>query len=412
MDLRDLALEEAATPIAWDMHPLAASGGQLMVQLILPHMGSNARDFARAAVVCRDWRVMVRQFRASTAVFREMRLALPHGAAIEWQSCAWSRDSRLLAVVVMAPFRAFVIEASTGAVLQALDLYRPMLFTSSTVAQQRRVAEAAFSRDGRQLLVTTPFASDYFAVHDLADGAPTAVHPRTRDDSLTGPMWGVPGSASDGLIAVCSHKEDTVDVWRLPSQQGGALQLVGHLADTGSSPSNEPFDASFSPDGDKLVVAYDSGLAIVYAVNTLTPVCSLTFEGRMKKDVTWTPDGQGLLMSYFDRSAVMWRWRNPEMSPSKLAVFVPPSDSLHGWSPDGSSYFTMGSPVRPPNVYHVAVSPFYERRAADGAVVRETHLRIDRGPSWHLWRIHLAPNARAIVMHPDSVDSASLHVFD
>ena len=59
--------------IAWPDHPLAVSGGEIMATRILPLMGHNARDFARAAAVCRGWRAACQVVAATMSVKRSCR---------------------------------------------------------------------------------------------------------------------------------------------------------------------------------------------------------------------------------------------------------------------------------------------------------------------------------------------------
>ena len=101
-----------ALPIAWPDHPLAASGGEILATRILPLMGHNACDFARAAAVCRGWRAACRAAVAILSVYRETALQLPDRSHY---GLAWSPCGKFIAATICRPHSIFIWRASTGA---------------------------------------------------------------------------------------------------------------------------------------------------------------------------------------------------------------------------------------------------------------------------------------------------------
>ena len=110
-------------PIAWPDHPLAVSGGEILATRILPLMGHNARDFARAAAVCRGWRAACRAAMPTVSVYREA--ALPQVEGQKRVALAWSPCGRFVAATLCRPFRLFMWRASTGALVNEWALETP-----------------------------------------------------------------------------------------------------------------------------------------------------------------------------------------------------------------------------------------------------------------------------------------------
>ena len=101
-------------PIAWPDHPLAASGGEILATRILPLMGHNARDFARAAAVCRGWRAACRAATPTVGLYRETALQLPDRSHY---GLAWSPCGKFIAATICRPHSIFIWRASTGALV-------------------------------------------------------------------------------------------------------------------------------------------------------------------------------------------------------------------------------------------------------------------------------------------------------
>ena len=111
-------------PIAWPDHPLAASGGEILAARILPLMGHNARDFARAAAVCRGWRTACRAATATACLYRETTLPAVDGPETEF-SLKWSPCGTFIAATICHPPRIFIWRASTGALVKQWALVPP-----------------------------------------------------------------------------------------------------------------------------------------------------------------------------------------------------------------------------------------------------------------------------------------------
>ena len=233
-------------PIAWPDHALAASGGEILATRILPLMGHNARDFARASAVCRGWRAACRAAAATLSVYRETTLQVddgrpyyspPPGAAGRGRfTMAWSPCSKFVAATACCPLRISIWRASTGALVNEWALDTPATAVSpgiEDIAQQTSV-EAAFSRDGTRVL-TLFNATNHFSVWSVPDGQLLAVNRGEFDGGCeySCAAIGVPGSASDGLVAFGSQPA-TLDLWDVsPRPEGGASLRARTLAARG-----------------------------------------------------------------------------------------------------------------------------------------------------------------------------------
>ena len=91
------------------------SGGEILATRILPLMGHNARDFARAAAVCRGWRAACQTATPTLIMYRETALHPIDGDTHVYLS--WSPCGKFVAVAADDPRRLSIWRASTGALV-------------------------------------------------------------------------------------------------------------------------------------------------------------------------------------------------------------------------------------------------------------------------------------------------------
>ena len=204
-------------PIAWPDHPLAVSGGEILATRILPLMGQNARDFARAAAVCRGWRDACRAAAATVRVYRETALPLiedERGITLAWSPCG-----KLISAAVCRPPRLFIWRASTGAVVNEWALATPATAVPHDILQHVNIISVVFSRDSTRVL--TLFGEfNHFAVWSVPDGQLLVVNRGDPGGHYRCADFGVPGSASDGLVGFGSY-DGSIHLWEgLPTMVG------------------------------------------------------------------------------------------------------------------------------------------------------------------------------------------------
>ena len=381
-------------PIAWPDHPLAVSDGEILATRILPLMGHNARDFARAAAVCRGWRAACRAAAPTLIVYREMAL---HPIENERNvDVAWSPCGKLVATTAYSPPRFFIWRASTGAVLNECALATPTTAVPSEMLLLSVITgvSVAFSRDSARVL--THFnLSDHFAVWSVPDGQLLAVNPGDpTSDGYECADFGVPGSASDGLIGFGSYYAD-VELWDVSPTAGGGLCRLRSFLDLGPGEivhgevNGDYINVAFSPDGSKFVARFRA-TAYVYDVASLTRLATYTSPSKQTR-AAWAPDGRHVLVTW-EEGACVWDFSRPE-SPSVVTIDVGPDAHLNSWSPSGASYFVIRKSERrtrnAPATYALE-----ERRAADGSLLRAVSL----GSSEYFPYVRLSPDAHALVI--------------
>ena len=398
-------------PIAWPDHPLAASGGEILATRILPLMGHNARDFARAAAVCRGWRDVCRAATATLRVYRETTLQANDckGHLI----LAWSPCGKFVAATVSRPPRLFIWRASTGALVNEWALATPATAVSRDILESADLwgVSVAFSRDSKQLLTLFNVSGDHFAVWSVPDGQLVAVNRGAPGSGhYSCPEFGVAGSSSDGLVGFGSTRNGAVDLWDiLPPPLGGRStpQLRSHVDLVPGRRTTKVFSFAFSPDGFKFAAAYDRA-AFVYDVASLTRLGMYASPWDFSR-ANWQPDGRHVLVSCFQGAcacACVWDFSRPE-APSVVTVGIGPNLRIHSWSPSGAFYFILrkseGQAPNGPTTYAME-----ERRAADGSLVRAVSL----GPLGDFPRVRLSPDAHAFLMHPYDGPAPRVVVFD
>ena len=369
-------------PIAWPDHPLAASGGEILAARILPLMGHNARDFARAAAVCRGWRAACQAASATLSVYREITLPPFDDRGHSEVNLMWSPCGNFVAATVCYPPRLFIWRASTGALVNDWALATPATAIPPNRLPCVDYVHVTFSRDSTRVLTHFEYFG-HFAVWSVPDGQLLAVN---QDDDDFGSLsygcvdFGVPGSASEGLVIFGVHYSFVAELWEVaPPPEGGGSHSEPRLRsrvdlrlapDEVPSEEKEIRDLSLSQDGSKFA-ATCGGVAHVYDVASLTRLGAYTSPSRYLGAATWAPDSQHLLLAW-GNSACVWDFSRPE-APSVVTADVGPDAHFHSWSPSGASYFVVrqlkGRTRNGPPSHALE-----ERRAADGSLLRAVNL--------------------------------------
>ena len=416
-------------PIAWPDHPLAASGGEILATRILPLMGHNARDFARAAAVCHGWRAACRAAITTLSLYRETALLQPGAAAalddddlyihpgipVDREApvdfLAWSPSGKFIVSAVRRPPRLFIWRASTGALVNEWALATPATAVSQGLLENSVYDlgnSVAFSRDSTRVL-TIVDQSNRFAVWSVPDGQLLVVHKGDPHGKVYQCAdFGAPGSASDGLIGFCSS-DCTIDLWDIspPTEGGGGNRP--RLRSRVDIKTDEYDDGlifrgsfKFSPDGSKFVTTSE-GEIYVYDCGSLTRLGAYTFE-RLTASAAcqWAPDGRHVLVTS-EQSAFVWDSSRPE-APSVVTVDLGAETCEPNWSPSGASclvYYQTLKQGGPMGRLGIGPSAYVleERRAADGSLLRVVSLGLISGlldfPS-----ILRSPDSHALLLHP------------
>ena len=286
--------------------------------------------------------------------------------------------------------------------------------------------------------------TDHFAVWGVPDGQLLAVNRGVPDgvDRYWSADFGVPGSASEGLLGFGVHGAVSINLWDVSPQPGGGLILPrlrsrAVLAPGGDGNSEDDVDGfSFSPDGSKFATVCCDAVH-VYDVASLTRLgaYTVTTPTTFWTKAAWAPDGRHVLVSWRE-SASVWDFGLPE-APSVVTIDVGPNTCLHSWSPSGASYFVIREQERrAPNgprtygstLYALVVRVFSrgrpaegagptarafsleERRAADGSLVRAINLGACEPDK--LSFVLMSPDARALVLRPSWLVAPRVLVFD
>ena len=402
-------------PIAWPDHPLAASGGEILATRILPLMGHNARDFARAAAVCRGWRAACLAATATLSLYREASLQQMYDDVSDVITLAWSPCGKFVASAICGygrPQRLFIWRASTGALVNEWALATPATAVPAKILHNAEYygIDTVFSRDSTRVM-TCLKTSDHFAVWSVPDGQLLAVNRGgPNGNSYDRADWGVPGSASDGLIGFVSWEGAAVDLWDVspPTDGGASRPRLRSRVDLppGQNPSSvDTFE--FSGDGSKFTAVH-SGVVYFYDVASLTRLGVYNPPSEAWLQAAWVPGGQRVLVSW-KLGACVWDFSRAE-APSLVTVNVGPQTDFNSWSPSGASYFVTrqseGDAPNGPPTYALE-----ERRAADGSLVRAVSVGPCGCPlnSFHYF---MSPDSHALALHLRKCSTIRIVVFD
>ena len=418
-------------PIAWDDHPLAASGGEVMAQRVLPLMGHNACDYARAAVVCHGWTGPARAASATVRRYRETVLQIPEfrerydrweddkdADQQEWEpTWVWSPCGLfvLAAVFRYSHTQFYLWRASNGALVSDWWHYQPDSLQRSLedFYSRPKFAEGdrlAFSRDSAHV-VTLIKNDHYFVVWSVLDGRMVANNELVPASDLGHPVYGcpdfgVPGTASAGLVGFGSMKTAFVDLWivagPLPPTRLCSVNLNGNAR-------TKCF--AFSKDGASFAAAYDNTVCL-YDVASLTRLGTFRASSMGWWDsakLSWLPSGRLMLgtrqsSDQTSNSACIWFIGS---SPVPAVEWTGPERDFKGWSSNGTSYFQS----RADCTTHPVVMFLEERRADDHALLRRVQVPSVEWRSQHDDPIVLAPDERALLM-VTAYGQARVTVFD
>ena len=426
-ELNDFIIKRACTILASGTPPTAdgavadanESVATIKDQLLTGH---NARDFARTAAVCRGWTYMFRDTNLATDMaYKETVLQIPRfieqrdrweddesAEYLEWQpTWTWSPCGLfiLAAVFRYSHTQFYLWRASTGALVSDWWHYQPHSLQSNfddfhrmpTFAEGDRLA---FSRDSAHV-VTLIKNDHYFVVWSVLDGRMVADNELVPAAELGHPVYGcpdfgVPGSASDGLIGFGSMKPGAfVDLWTTtPMRRRCRVDLNGRTR-------TKSF--AFSKDGSSFAAAYDYVVGL-YDVASLTRLGTFNVPNRWnhRADIklSWLPSGLLMLCmrqscTYNGGNGGVCMWDVACSSPEPKVTWYGPDDmDFKGWSSSGTSYFKS----RADCTKHPIVMVLEERRADNRTLVR----RSVQVPSIE-WRsrlddpIVMAPDERALL---------------
>ena len=392
-------------PIAWPDHPLAASSGEILARCILPLVGHNARDFARAAAVCRGWRAACRAAKLTLSVYREWTMTMEDSFDSDFM---WSPCGKFVAAVSHYPPRLFVWRASTGELRNSWSIEAPPTPVPEFPGfdnGEEHYFEIAFSRDGTRVLTCFNWGTQ-FAVWNVDDGRLLAIN-RGGNGGPPGNGYvaidfGVPGSASGGLIALAATTVTgvIVDLWSValpddgdaptaPVQRDRVEVIIyaegGDDIDEGSNP---PRTLVFSPDGSKFAFAFCEH-AFVYDVASIVRLGSFTTPTTPSFSTTaWTPDGRRVIVAWADNLNVcIWDFNAPE-PPVTIAADLGPNVRVLQWST--TACYTSR---------RVGDDTLVEKRRFSGVSSRVLRSTIVSS-SLNALSITVSPDGRAVIVQP------------
>ncbi len=175
------------------------------------------------------------------------------------------------------------------------------------------------------------------------------------------PEWSPDGSRiAVGCIFVDAGINTPARIWDVASRQE-IMRLESEYGWT--------YRAMWSPDGTRLLVAYENGVIQIWDVATSEPI--LTFAGH--QGVTsgeWSPDGKLIVSSDFaEQDIKIW---DSETGAELMSFSVPGAPMTTGWSPDGTHVIITGDGINEPIIKRVwASTEELTEHAYDCCVSRE-----------------------------------------
>ena len=265
------------------------------------------------------------------------------------------------------------------------------------------IISVVFSRDSTRAL--TLFGEfNHFAVWSVPDGQLLAVNPGDPGgDAYDCADFGVPGSASDGLVAFGFENATCVDLWSvyLPTEGGPSrprLRSRVHLGHVNEDGNDSVYNIKLSPDGSKFA-AMCIEVAYVYDVASLTRIG--TYAAQDWPDtILWSLDNRRVLVSC-EKGVCVWDFSRPE-APAIITILGGPDALFHSWSPSGTSYFVTRE------FKGQGMFALEERRAAGGLLVHT----IDLGPCEGFPRVSFSTDAHALLVEPPLGVPARVVVVD
>ncbi len=120
-----------------------------------------------------------------------------------------------------------------------------------------------------------------------------------------------------------------------PQDEGSAWRVVAEFG----SASVQPWDVSFSPDGQRVVVAWNDRVSVIYDVAGPHSELRLTGHAGVVNRAQFSPDGHHVVTASDDRSARIWNAKDGTLEKS-----LPHPDRVLAalWSPTGDRIATAG----------------------------------------------------------------------
>ena len=412
-------VENEARSIPWSDHPMAALGHDILSIRILPMMGHNARDFARAVAVCKGFQAASREKEVtSIATYRETMLEKP---AIF--SCNWSPDGTYIVTTHLISHRIgsdviCIWRASTGKMVGELKM--PPLSPGLTT---RPIVKTAFSRDSTQLL-TLMDETTQFCIWSVPDGRELIHHPHTDDDNVyyTHADFGVPNSASEGLVGFSN--DVSISLWDVDR-----ACLRGRVDFDAPNRDDQVEGFAFSPDGSKFAAAWNSSV-YVYGVGSLELIGKYSFDKGGCAFARWMPNGRLLVSTTISTptrrsaphrgclqecssivSAFVWDYTHNvttrEASKLMFHVTLPLSTQLVDWSPMGTTYFVTRHTLVGNSKYEYDVR-LEERKVADNAIIRSKLIGYSHKNTRTFPGARLSPDRCAVASPPTWVNDVCI----
>ena len=212
---------------SWSNHPLA--GGDIMLRHILPLVTEEGPlTAARAKAVCPAWNALLLEL---GTVYEHPLEELPPQKDCD-DSFAWAPDGRSLVATLSNPFR-LVRYSDRGAKLwEVLTPELPAFLIAHPVEWFHE--PSFFSRDGSRLVTiwNDPAVETHYTLFYVSNGRVVVTVPCSQDghDRKSRADFGVPGSASDGLLGIASAEKFSVELFRaqeLLTQVHSQMGIIG-----------------------------------------------------------------------------------------------------------------------------------------------------------------------------------------
>jgi WD40 repeat protein len=150
--------------------------------------------------------------------------------------------------------------------------------------------------------------------------------------------------APTGTMLAAIFEEGGVQTWHLPRSRQGTPDLFRAWPEAGRGT-----DLTFTHDGNGLVVACEDGTVRIWQLANGAQSAAFSSEGALAQSVALTPDGQVLAAGFNDGSVRLWRL-NGQAGKRKAVRSAPIALFGHAsaverlaFSPDGAALVTVGS---------------------------------------------------------------------
>jgi WD40 repeat protein len=239
-----------------------------------------------------------------------------------WGLVSFSRDGQRI-VTVDRTAKVWQWEAASGQELSVREL--PTLQGDGDWIQY-----AAFSRDGRRIVIVTGSSDNTAKLWDAATGRELFTY-KGHNSCINSVAF-----SPDGQRIVTGSSDNTAYVWEVASGVrprnigGNLLTLTGH--------NNDISSVAFSPDGQRIVTGSFDRTAKVWDAASGRELLTLTGHSEIVNSVAFSPDGQRIVTCSGDRTAKVWE----TASGRELLTLSGHSDWVASvaFSPDGQRIVT------------------------------------------------------------------------